>query len=315
MRRAGTCACVVPAVFGLSDSSHHATEGKVLQPARRLVPLVVIHHCHHLRFLRKLYCTFLVTFRETRPYTAAQREEKGEKQPEARKGSGTRHDQASMPARRSGSPGAPRSRHHASQRARSTASRRRASSCAARSRSSSAGASVPPAPAAHSCTPPYASTTSTPAPVHTCAGIHAGASARGRCRRRSPSPLSSLLPPLLPRRRFNRKRRTAAASTPALKARAPARGRERREAGGLPAARGWSMFLFADCSLSAADGAVGAAGCSAGPLDLFSPRSAPPPPPRDASERARLRASRRRAAACSATAAATSRARAPVTGS
>ena len=31
-------------VFGPPGPSHHATEGKVLQPARRLVPLVVIHH-------------------------------------------------------------------------------------------------------------------------------------------------------------------------------------------------------------------------------------------------------------------------------
>jgi len=33
-----------PGVFGLSGPSHHATEGEVLQPARRLVPLVVIHY-------------------------------------------------------------------------------------------------------------------------------------------------------------------------------------------------------------------------------------------------------------------------------
>ena len=40
-----------PGVFGLSGPSHHATEGKVLQPARRLVPLVVLHHHrYHLYF-------------------------------------------------------------------------------------------------------------------------------------------------------------------------------------------------------------------------------------------------------------------------
>ena len=54
MRRAGTCACVVRAVFGLADSSHHATEGKVLQPAPRLVPLVVIHHHEYAPPLRVL---------------------------------------------------------------------------------------------------------------------------------------------------------------------------------------------------------------------------------------------------------------------
>ena len=46
-RRVRLCS---PVVFGRLDSSHHATEGKVLQPAPRLVPLVVILYHHHLYF-------------------------------------------------------------------------------------------------------------------------------------------------------------------------------------------------------------------------------------------------------------------------